>query len=107
MRKRTYGWYTASSADDQHHDQELDLEALGNPGGGSWAVVYPDGDLWTWEVYNTWLLEDACVIAFGSGDSEPRAKAAVEKWIRRHLGWQLFGFAQRVAEHYGVPLKVW
>jgi hypothetical protein len=44
---RSLNWYTSVSADADNHDQEVDLAAIGCPGGASWASVSPShGDQW-------------------------------------------------------------
>src|SRR5580692_7568675 len=35
-------WYTSASADDENHDQEVNLDKAGNPGGAVWASVSPN-----------------------------------------------------------------
>lgn len=76
-------WYTSASADPKHHDQEVDLDKVGNPGGASWAyVALGFGDTtWTWGVMDRWLEEDATQIAQGEAPTELEAKLAVQRWV--------------------------
>ena len=78
-------WYTSDSADECNHDQEVDLDRIGNPGGASWAYVAPDGrpghKPWNCEVLDRWLYEDAETLAAGEADDEAGAKAAVTAWV--------------------------
>jgi hypothetical protein len=79
-------WRTSDSADDMNHDQEVDLDKAGNPGGASWASVSPDGAGWVWVVYDRWLDVDAepdPELARGGTDTEDQAKAAVAEWVRK------------------------
>lgn len=77
-------WYAADSADTEHHDQDVDLDRLGSPGGASWAAVSHEGDAWDYRVYDRWLYEDAEVLAAGTVPSEGWAKLAVQVWVLRH-----------------------
>ena len=54
----TLKWYTSVSADDENHDQEVDLDAIGSPDSASWASVAPQDGRWSWTVYARWLWED-------------------------------------------------
>lgn len=79
-------WYPAQSADSQHDDQETDLDAIGSPGGASWAWVALN-DRWTWSIYARWLWEDidadpASTLAEGEADTPDAARAAVTTWVR-------------------------
>jgi hypothetical protein len=80
-------WSASGSADPGNHDQETDLAAIGNPGGGEWASVAPEtGGTWSWGVYARWLWEDidadpAATLAHGPAGDEPAAKAAVQAWV--------------------------
>src|ERR1700722_11048797 len=70
-------WYTSVSADDETHDQEADLDAIGSPGGASWASVSPNGrpgheDAWAWEIYSRWTDVDdnpQATLACGEADN--------------------------------------
>lgn len=77
-------WTTSASADDQNHDQETDLDAIGSPNGASWASVSPESEGWAWVIYDRWLDVDEApdpVLASGKADGEGTAKAAVEAWV--------------------------
>lgn len=78
-------WTTSASADAENHDQETDLDAIGSPGGASWASAAPDGrkghEPWTWEIWDRWLIEDGNLLANGEAASEDAAKAAVAIWV--------------------------
>lgn len=82
-------WTTSASADDENHDQETDLDAIGSPGGASWASVSPDSrpgaGPWAWVIYDRWndVDEHDSVLGGGPADSEDAAKAAVAAWVRR------------------------
>jgi len=64
-------WVPTEGATETERDQEIDL-------GDAWhAVVGPDGDRWTWEVWDTWLHDDESrIIASGSVQYEMEAKIA-------------------------------
>ena len=91
--RRILGWATSASADAESHDQETDLDAIGSPGGASWASVAPDGrpghKPWTWTVYRCWLDVDTTPdseLAAGEADTEDEAKEAVTDWVASHQG---------------------
>lgn len=81
-------WTTSASADDDNHDQETDLTAIGCPGGAVWASVAPDSRVlpgygpWAWVIYNRWndVDDHDCELAAGPANSEDEAKAAVANW---------------------------
>jgi hypothetical protein len=84
-------WRTSDSADEENHDQETDLAAIGNPGGAEWASASPDGRPgipWTWGVYRRWLWEDIDadpernILAEGIAGDEDEAKMRVAEWVR-------------------------
>ncbi len=84
-------WTTSDSADEANHDQETNLDAIGNPGGAVWASVSPvvlhDQQKWAWVIYNCWtdVDEHECELAAGRVDTEGQAKAAVTEWVRAAL----------------------
>lgn len=50
-------------------DQEIDL------GSGWWAEVGPDGDRWTWQVWDQWTRsENVAALALGHAHTEAEAK---------------------------------
>ena len=80
-------WYTSQSADTEH-DQEVDLDAIGSPGGASWASVSPDSGRtrapWVWVIYDRWTDVDEDpdpVLAEGGAGTEAEAKFAVGEWV--------------------------
>jgi hypothetical protein len=75
-------WYEATSADDLHPDEEVDLAKIGNPGGGEWAYVADDSGGWAWGVLDRWLWDDASYLAQGKEATKEAAKAAVERWVK-------------------------
>jgi hypothetical protein len=82
-------WCTSASADAENHDQEVDLAALGAPGGAAWASVAPDSSPgpWAWVIYDRWIDVDSWpdpVLAEGPAGTEAEAKAAVQAWVRDH-----------------------
>jgi hypothetical protein len=87
LRTLPLQWYTSDSADDDNHDQEVDLDRIGSPGGASWASVAPGGTPesggWHWVIYNRWTNMDKhdSELAAGYG-TEAEAKAAVTAWVR-------------------------
>jgi hypothetical protein len=88
----TLHWYTSDSADDENHDQETNLDKIGNPGGAVWAEVSPNSQPgygpWIWVIYDRWLDVDEepdPTLADGPAASEEAAKAAVAEWIRAAL----------------------
>ena len=88
-------WTTSVSADNQNHDQETDLAAIGNPGGAEWASVAPQGNgRWSWAIYTRWLWEDidadpASTLASDETDGEGTAKAAVEALVAEAVSQRL------------------
>lgn len=77
-------WYTSVSADEDNHDQEVDLDAIGSPGGASWASVSPNDPGWHWEIFDRWLDVDEDpdpTLAVGEAGDEAGAKVAVESWV--------------------------
>jgi hypothetical protein len=89
----TLAWYRASSADDEHDDQEVDLAKIGSPGGASWAYVALEGPEWTWGVLDQWMWDDSNesgkpveYLASGAEHSQSEAKNAVEQWVESHRG---------------------
>lgn len=74
-------WTTSGCADDFNHDQEVDLGAIGSPGGAEWAYVCPNGGEWTWGVLDRWLWDDASYLANGLVPDEAQAKQAVQAWV--------------------------
>jgi hypothetical protein len=82
-------WYTSVSADDENHDQEVNLDKAGNPGGAVWASVSPNSQPgygpWVWVIYDRWLDVDEepdPTLADGPAASEEAAKVAVAEWVR-------------------------
>lgn len=81
----TLAWYSAASADETHCDVEVDLAALGNPGGAEWASVTHERDgVWHWAVYDRWLWDDLTVLASGSSAGPAAAQDAVSRWVVAH-----------------------
>jgi hypothetical protein len=84
-------WVPASSADKDHDDVEADLSKLGRPGGGDWLLVAADWDrkrnreVWTWEVLDGWLYDEAEILANDSHDTRAEALLAAESWVRNQL----------------------
>jgi hypothetical protein len=81
-------WVTSASADEDNHDQEAEMAAIGSPGGAVWASVSPDRGNWAWAVYATWLWEDIdtnpdATLAEGTAATEQDAKDAVAEWAAR------------------------
>lgn len=70
----TYEWVMSASADDEHHDQEVELA------NGWHACVSPSGDEWVWHLADRWLHTDedgdVAPIAEGTSPTEAGAKAA-------------------------------
>jgi hypothetical protein len=82
-------WITSMSADDDNHDQETDLDAIGSPGSASWASVSPsEHGKWWWVVYDRWIINEDSepdpTLAEGHADGEEQAKAAVAEWVAAH-----------------------
>jgi hypothetical protein len=81
-------WSTSDSADTENHDQEVDLDAIGSPGGASWASVSPSWEnQWWWVIYDRWIDVDDepdPTLAEGHLATEAEAKAAVATWVRDH-----------------------
>ena len=84
-------WYRSQSADAEHDDQEVDLDAIGSPGGASWASVSPDSGRtrapWVWVIYDRWIDVDSepdPVLAEGGAGTEAEAKTAIATWVRDH-----------------------
>ena len=87
-------WYPAQSADRDHQDEELDLDALGNPGGARWAWVADEGTggPFGWCIYKYWLWEDIdgnddSELAKGTAQTMDEGKLAVRTWLEEH-GWK-------------------
>jgi hypothetical protein len=85
-------WTTSASADDDNHDQETELDTIGNPGGAVWASVSPDPRYgWVWEIFGRWLDADddpQATIDVGTADDEAGAKAAVQSWADSRMSSQ-------------------
>jgi hypothetical protein len=84
-------WTTSASADYDNHDQETELDTIGNPGGAVWASVSPDRDDWVWEIFDRWLDVDDepyASIAIGRAGDEAGAKAAVQSWADSRMSSQ-------------------
>lgn len=78
-------WYPASSADDLHADEEVDLAKFGNPGGAEWAYVANEGDTVVWCVLDRWLWDDAKELERGQAASAAEGRAAVQAWVTERL----------------------
>lgn len=78
-------WRPSESADDTHLDEEVDLDALDNPRGASWAYVAREVDEWEWAVLDRWLWDDAKVLASGLALDREAAKDAVAEWVWQAL----------------------
>jgi hypothetical protein len=87
MASEALTWTEASSADDEHDDQDTDLALVGNPAGASWAGVSDEGDNgWHWGIYSRWLWEDIdadpnAILAEGYATSQQAAKDCVVAWL--------------------------
>jgi hypothetical protein len=72
-------WYRSESADAEFDDREADIPGIK---GVSWASVSIDYDKgWVWEIYDSWLLDDANTLANGISDTQDQAFEAVEDWV--------------------------
>jgi hypothetical protein len=81
-------WYEACSADRDHQDVEVDLDAIGNPGDARWAHVADEGTggPFRWYIYRHWHWDDIdndpdALLAGGQVASMDEGKAAVAAWV--------------------------
>jgi hypothetical protein len=84
-------WYPAQSADQDHPNEEIDLDAIGNPAGARWAHVADEGTggPYRWYIYARWLWDDIdadehALLASGPATSMDEGKQAVADWLSAH-----------------------